>query len=116
MQIAMSRSLKIAEMRQKWINDLRDEMAGYLSLAAINAYVETDQSEKAFAHVSKIQLLLNPDDSDYEELNGCMGNLASKLYEKDSDLTAEREFSAICQRILKKEWDRLKNDLKKARG
>ena len=51
--------------------------------------------------------MMNPLDPDYKELHDCMYAFlsAEEILEK---YTANPNFVAICQRILKREWDTLK--------
>lgn len=108
-QIKLNHELKLAEFRQAWINSLRDTMAEFHS---IGTHPNTDQtSEKDFYKLgTKIELLMNPSDPDYQELHGLMYKYlnAKTLADKFS---LNPQFINLSQRILKREWDRLKSDL-----
>lgn len=105
-------SLKIAEFRQAWINSLRDEMAEFQSYGV---HPNTDPTEERIFYKlgTKIELLMNPDDPDYPALQQQMYRF---LQVADGDTidkySQNAEFVELCQKILKREWDRLKSDVK----
>jgi site-specific recombinase len=109
---------KLADSRQSWINELRSDMAKLESLT-IHTVMKRRKGEN-YDHLqleycelqSRIQLRLNPNDEDYAPL---MEIWARFLGENEQGLlgTNAAEYSSICQKILKKEWDKLKDDLNK---
>ena len=106
--------MKIAEFRQAWINNLRDEMAEFQSYGV---HPETNPAnERLFYKLgTKIELLMNPNDPDYPELQKQMYRfLAVSEGDTIDKYSQNAEFVALCQRILKREWDRLKSDIRKA--
>ncbi len=111
-QLKFNHELKLAEFRQKWIDNLRDTMAEF---QAIGTHPKTDQIlEKDFYKLgTKIQLLMNPADSEYDKLHSIMYEYyyAQTPDEKNN---LDDTFVKLCQGILKREWDRLKSDLKNA--
>ncbi|WP_297769973.1 hypothetical protein [uncultured Alcanivorax sp.] len=106
--------MKIANYRQAWINTLRDEMAEFQSYGVLP---DSDPTrERDFYRLgTKIELLMNPGDPDYEELQNYMYNF---LLVSDGGVidkySKNAEFVELCQKILKREWDRLKLDIEKA--
>jgi hypothetical protein len=90
-------------MRQAWINNLRDAMASFIS------YKETPDTDPSknreyWEKAAKIDLLMSPDDPDYDELQTCF---------VDSDLE-KSTYMSVCQRILKREWEVLKREVARA--
>jgi len=61
-----------------------------------------------YEYGTRIELLMNPEDQDYNELQNCLYVfLAAKTdIEKFS---ANAKYVNVCQRILKHEWDKLKD-------
>lgn len=61
---------------------------------------------------TKIELLMNPNDPDYPDLSNLMYRF---LMASDGEAIAKygnnAEFVDVCQKILKREWERLKADL-----
>ena len=107
------RVMKVAEFRQSWINNLRDEMAEFQSYGV---HPGTDPAnERIFYKLgTKIELLMNPNDPDYSALHQQMYNFLSVSDGDAIDKYSQNaEFITCCQRILKREWDRLKSDIEK---
>lgn len=103
--------LKIAEFRQEWINTLRDEMAEFQSYGILPG--SDPGKERDFYRLgTKIELLMNPHDPDYLELQEHMYNFLS-VADGDTIIKYRQNagFVALCQKILKREWDRLKSDI-----
>ncbi len=103
-QIAVE--LKKAEFRQDWINTMRDDLATYSSLHWDH---ETqggpEQRREAVALQARILMRMNPDDQDYEVL---LSSLRNPIASQSEDREA---LSIVGQRFLKREWERLKDDL-----
>ena len=61
---------------------------------------------------TKIELLMNPNDPDYPKLSNLMYHF---LLASDGGAIVKysnnAEFVDVCQKILKREWERLKTDL-----
>jgi len=111
--------------RQAWINELRDEVAKALSLlteamALKKSSIPFEQRVKTLVeydyHLSKVQLLINPNEADHRDLcnklAAAMTALRKYLIAEGND-TSELEAVAktivtICQPILKREWERVK--------
>lgn len=110
-KMAFDGILKVAEFRQNWINSLRDEMAEFQSHGV---YPGADPTkERMFYRCgTKIELLMNPNDPDFNELQSQMyGFLKATDGSTIDKYSRNAEFVSLCQRILKREWDRLKSDL-----
>lgn len=104
-------AIKIADYRQEWINTLRNEMAEFQSHGVLPNH--DPASNRDFYRLgTKIELLMNPDDPNYPALQQCIYNF---LMVSDGDTIDKYEqnaaFVELCQKILKREWDRLKSDI-----
>jgi hypothetical protein len=104
-QIVLNSKSKIAEFRQAWINNLRDAMAKLMAFR-LKEPVEPEVIEAT----AKIQLLMNKKDSRYPQLLRYMKEyvVAMKAGNEQYDSS---EFLALCQDILKNEWEVLKKEL-----
>ena len=104
-------SVRIAEFRQQWIADLRNTMAEFQSYGICP---NSDPSMiREFYHLgTKIELLMNPNDQDYALLQKALYNFLKSANGDILDKYSNNaEYLNICQRILKREWERLKMDL-----
>jgi len=90
-------------------NNLREAMASFQSYGVTPDLDHTGHRE-FYEHGTKIELLMNPKDPDYDELQGCLYSFlnANTLAEKFS---ANPQYVAVCQRILKREWEVLKREI-----
>ena len=63
-----------------------------------------------YEHGTRIELLMNPNDPDYQVLHDCLYRLlsAETAIEK---FAANPQYVAVCQSILKREWDTLKREI-----
>lgn len=102
-------SVKIAEFRQQWINTLRDCMAEFQAICMM-ASVDRTASADFYRLGAKIELLMNRADPEYKRLHELLYRLfaASEVSEEHG---CNAEFINICQDILKREWEKTKNDL-----
>lgn len=100
-QTRSAHALKIADMEKDRIDRLRDAMADFQSYGVTPGL---DQSvERAFyALGTKIELLMNPDDSDYAELQRCLYDFLPAKTEGQK-YSANAAYINVCQRILKRE-------------
>lgn len=103
--------LKIAEFRQRWINDLRNAMAEFQSYGALP---ENDPTKIRDFYLlgTKIELLMNPNDEDYEALHETLEAFYDAGTRTENEkFSVDEKYVKICQRILKREWERLKKDV-----
>lgn len=109
----LSISLKLADLRQDWINKLRDDLATFQSIAVTPG---TEQLiEKEFYRLgTRIELFMNPNDPDFHELQTCMYRfLAAK--NPDEKFRANPAFISVSQSILKREWEKLRSEAQLAK-
>lgn len=103
--------LKLVEFRQAWINDLRDQLAAYYGKVAVAGPNFNGWDELAQIG-NKILLLMNPEDKDYNALVGVLTRVTDAMHGQVGEaVAAHSEMRDIAQRILKREWNRLKDDL-----
>lgn len=106
---------KIAEFRQAWINELRNCLAEFQALGTTPGH-EADQDSSFYRLGTKIELLMNPNDPDFPALKDVMYRyLAASDMSVLEKYRINPEFVNVSQRILKREWDRLKADVKHKR-
>ena len=105
---------KLADSRQNWIDELRQDMSEFVSLAVIRkrsrdtgSPIKDNDFERLMMVSSRISMRMNPLDADYEALEKSMANC---MLPSDASASGEhsRAFVVISQRILKREWDVLK--------
>jgi hypothetical protein len=107
--------IKIAEFRQAWINDLRDDLADYL---AKKAFKDGAPDHVAIVTLSaRIRLRVNPEETPTKALLSAMNRLDYSSEDVSFDqLRTIEDFLVCSQKLLKHEWSRLKDDLKKAQN
>lgn len=115
-----NRTQVLSTNRQAWINTLREEIAQYLSDLHILQFEKNLGSEmdkkncslalkNAYFRRNKIQLLINPEEEDHQQLVSMIYDAlpaTSKSIEELNDI--EAQLIAISQKILKREWMRVK--------
>ena len=106
----LSANVKLAEMRQAWLNSLREEMTTVVALA-VAGEVNKGPTEAYSRAGTKIELLMNPADPDYDALKKAMARFLG-VGNADALLSINDEFVSVGQRILKREWDVLKDEIK----
>ena len=104
--------------RQAWINELRAEIAGFVSIAVL---IDVDwlkhQTKDEIAtftkqlslHLAKITLLINPNEADHALLARHMTDFAASALSKEHPTRVTlAEIIELAQKILKREWERVK--------
>ncbi|AVH33443.1 hypothetical protein AL475_16125 [Vibrio fluvialis] len=117
----------VSTNRQTWINRLRDELATLVGIvhhlpnAHANGSVSTNDAIAEYGRFAEkfqvIKLLINPKETDHQELIRLIDSADKKLIESINKKQANAsEFEAAGQRIvaqsqivLKREWERVKN-------
>lgn len=104
--------IKHADYRQAWINNLRDEMVIFQSLALESAKKDPENDRKLTSSSTKILLLMNPRDEDYQALlDGLQAVMVGWKVSRDEFLDAHADYIMLCQRILKREWKVTKREM-----
>ena len=106
----LTSKLKLVEMRQSWINGLRDDLAAFQAIG-VTPDVEHANEREFYRLGTRIELFMNPNDIDFPELKRCLYAFleAESTLEKYS---ANPAFVSVCQRILKREWEVLKAEMR----
>ena len=107
-----------APMRQAWINKLR-ELLAELASSALHYYVAgyEDRTDEEYQRVTlleiNIQLMLNPNEDDHQQLEVLMRSMVTSIGQQRSDEfpVLHTKVIALSRRILKREWDRVKEPL-----
>ena len=118
-----SRVAVLSTNRQAWINALREALAEFAALAHTISKVE-DQSlrlskaERIFVLNAKILLMLNPKESDHQQLISILNSVASATAQtmaSPTDKVASQKVTTesnkivpLAQSVLKREWERVK--------
>ncbi|HVS26551.1 MAG TPA: hypothetical protein VHE58_04545 [Burkholderiales bacterium] len=112
-----------ATNRQAWINSLRDAFAEFISLASLLSLVPAgrelyEKVERLAFLEAKIKLLLNPKETDHQQLMSLVGDtrravaatIRTSREEKDHELLVEdvKALVPLVQAVLKREWERVK--------
>ncbi|MEI5668148.1 hypothetical protein WBO78_23900 [Bosea sp. CCNWLW174] len=104
---------KIADSRQKWIDKVIDALSEHHAILIArpdHGHLSPDDARKLAALRTKIEILLNPDESDTIALLKVMDAVESSDTATARELH-EAEMVAIARRLLKAEWVRIKNEL-----
>ena len=117
--LIQARAAAVSNNRQGWINQLRDEVTGFLTEAGMRRYfeatVEFSESREAQrtvvlramkSHLNKIRLLINPTEGESTELV----EMLTRVYNhEDTSEAFEDAVISHTQAILKTEWERVKS-------
>jgi hypothetical protein len=129
--LQLQRRQKLADYRRDWIEDLRSHLADF-SAAAYRRRIVWEQykshkkagkaaelpglvvqyieyTEVLTRHDAHIRLSLNEDEAEHKELLDQLKLHKEKKYDEIEQSPAK--FSSIARRVLKTEWERLKNEL-----
>ena len=109
-QLRSARTLKISEMRQAWINNLRDSMATFQSYG-VTPGMNQNENREWYESGTRIELLMNPEDEDFVPLQNSMYEFLGARESKEK-FSANSKYISVCQRILKREWEKLKTEVK----
>jgi hypothetical protein len=112
----------VSANRQEWINSLRDTVSEYQSsVNGMTIFLSTkgefgsNEFHERFGRLeflrSKIRLLINPNEVDHQKLVEIISRQkAGQLTDEEFSriLASQGELTAITQKILKSEWERVK--------
>lgn len=111
----------ISPIRQQWINDLRNTIVEITAKSSHYAVAGTeDRKDSEYYRITelehKIMLLINPKESDHSKLVKLIKEMRTDLYTIGvlSEIDFWEKHQAIIelsQKILKREWERVKNDI-----
>jgi hypothetical protein len=109
---------KVAEFRQRWIDNVIDTLCEHQSILTIIQPGERPNPEddkKLAAAKTKLQILLNPDEPDTVALLGAIDQIDNSKGDVEFLHNSEK-MVAIARRLLKREWVRIKGGLIDGRG
>jgi hypothetical protein len=116
---AVARRQIVAPIRQRWIDDLRGHVADLVSKAQTHWIYQTD-TETAHRNllfaVNKIELMLNPHESDHQELKAELNRLIEVVLRRKEERTLAdftgslTRTTSLAQAVFKREWERVKNE------
>jgi hypothetical protein len=126
-QIKVQRNLKTSEIRQQWIDNVRNSISDYLAKiehysVIISAYkddkeklktiVQDPVQQEIYSLINKIVLLLNPNEKPSKDLINNISKYTKSVFgEHEGDLTQEQlkqNILDVTKLILKTEWERVK--------
>lgn len=113
------RATVLSANRQRWIDELRQLLAEFVTLAGeLNAVARMkmydgqntiNKTSKMQLCKTKITLMLNPNEDDHQKLLGLLRDAARGIHSaEDEDRTNIPAIIALSQSILKREWVRVK--------
>lgn len=113
----------VTQFRQNWIDNLRDAISIYVAKAEMITILDFDDDESYLEHFKelsqmqhKIELLLNPNESDHQEIVTLINNIRDIIHDEEID---EKELDKktdnyidrlmeVTKRVLKREWNIVK--------
>ena len=113
-----ARANVLSANRQAWINELRLEVAGFLSIATMfSAGFAREKDGPGIVslakdltlHLNRTQLLINPKEADHAALFDKMLDLAAMALKGNRETSdIPNEIASLAQSVLKREWERVK--------
>ena len=116
-ELERSREAIISHNRQKWINNLRDDVSKYLSTTTKlisdksesgKGLLKRENIDELWLEFYKIQLLLNPSEDIHVKLINLLRELISSIDDTDKFTSIRSDIIDASQAILKHEWERVK--------
>ena len=120
--IAISKKNIISPIRQNWINELRKILAELTSTCAL-FWTEEDERKREEYHlkvrtlIGQLELYINPKEDEHKELLKNVVRMESSMFGNDepdhisSFWTVHRATIEQSQKVLKIEWERVKNEI-----
>lgn len=120
--IQVSNKQIIAPIRQEWINNLREliaDIAGKCAHYWAAGFEERNDDEYRYIteHIHKLELYINPNEEDHSDLLAKVKQMESALSAGSGPKNnhrfwaSHREVMSTAQVILKREWERVKNEI-----
>lgn len=120
--IALSKKNIVSPIRQNWINELRKILAELTTTCAY-FWTETNEEEREKYHlkvrslIGHLELYINPKEAEHKDLLQNVIRMERSMFGKDqpdhiSDFwAAHRATVEQSQKVLKIEWERVKNEI-----
>jgi hypothetical protein len=110
----LQRALRLSDFRQKWIDDLRVDLAEFESLVCLwNGVDDKDLARQVLMLQAKIRMRFSRNDPSFNVLFTSMHS-SIKEARRGSLSPDASPVAVIGQQILMSEWERLKADLSKS--
>lgn len=110
-------NLEIARFRQAWINELRDDLSEFsgLSSVAYRDQMPIEKVERVSVLAMRIRMRMNRNDPDYDRLTTALTEMTRAYFlgKDHADMVGE-PLVPLAQAILKREWDRVKSEIRTA--
>jgi len=114
-RIKLEATVEICRFRQKWLEQLRDEVAQLtaVSVKALKSNLSNDEKDNFYLRLSRVSLLVNESNQHWPELKESMGVMFNRtMGEKGlSEKTDIEPFLTVAKKILKDEWDEIQDIL-----
>jgi len=107
---SLESTVKLAEFRQNWINEMRADMAAFQS-KCVFLKTRPEIVDQVFEIENRILLRMNPRDVNHDNLSMTMYRIRTANTPKELG-SETNKFVQVCQLILKDEWDVLKRELR----
>jgi hypothetical protein len=111
----------VAPLRQQWIDNLRGILAEFFSLADLYHFLNEEKNHpQEFFRMTElvvlIDLLLNPNEEPHQVFLGKLQTIQSLAnsgleHDRDNYWDAIKGAKEDAKKILKKEWERVKNEI-----
>ena len=114
-----ARANVLSKTRQEWINNLRQEVASFITtietivpliFSQRNTAEMSRQLADMYLQLNRTRLLINPDEDDHSTLVKIMQEVATMASSGDRTAASRNhELTSLSQKILKREWERVKS-------
>jgi hypothetical protein len=104
----------VAEFRQNWIDKVIDPLCEHHSIIMARPADQAPRPEELrtlSASRTKLEILLNPEEADTLALLVKMDDVAASKTASPRDMNSS-EMLAVARRLLKREWVRIKDELR----
>jgi hypothetical protein len=104
---------KVAESRQAWINKIIDALSEHHSIAStipVGANPDLADNRKLTSLRTRLAIMLNPHEVDTIALLNALEKVDESRTDQEFD-RAEAEMLSVAQRLTKREWVRIKEEL-----
>ena len=109
-------ALEIGRYRQAWIDALRDDLAEFAGISVVvhTAGPPAEKIERVAVLAMRIRMRMNRTDLDYLELVNTLTTQTENFLLGSAAKKRGGPIVLLSQNILKREWERLKSDLREA--
>lgn len=109
------RVVAVAEFREKWLNEFRLSASELQGELFYSHYTEGDEGlrsrKRSYICGCRLLLMMNPAEEEHEAVRQILIGLEDADDTKDASYLAN-QLRELTQTVLKKEWSRLKKDLR----